>query len=387
MDSQGNGCDQSREKQPDAIQDAMAKAAACIFYGFGIITMLGLYGVAQERIMSEPYADAGGGSTFFRISVFLVLCNRLVAVVYAFSMVAVKAESYSNAAPLWKYFAISMSNVAATTMQYEALKYVSFPVQMLGKSFKMLPVMIWTIIIAGKWGKISDWCVAALVTVGVTTFLLTGEINAKHSDKASSFWGLLCLMAYLAADSFTSTFQEKLFKDHKASKYNQMMYVNSCSAIVSFLTLIATGKLVPALVFSLAHPVFLGHAFMLSGTAVAGQWFIYSQVKEFGALVLAATMNVRQVLSILMSYFLYSHSISLFQVVGLALVFGSLFYKSYLGLSMMKQAPSSKCKTADPEQEDILQKEPKIFLDDSLEMQTKPAAETIGSTTETKSRK
>jgi hypothetical protein len=34
----------------------------------------------------------------------------------------------------------------------------------------------------------------------------------------------------------------------------------------------------------------------LSGAAVASQWCIYSQIKEFGALVFAATMNVRQAL-------------------------------------------------------------------------------------------
>ena len=32
------------------------------------------------------------------------------------------------------------------------------------------------------------------------------------------------------------------------------------------------------------------------------RWCIYSQIKEFGALVFAATMNVRQVVSILVSY-------------------------------------------------------------------------------------
>ena len=37
---------------------------------------------------------------------------------------------------MWKYLLVSMANVYATTCQYEALKYVSFTVQILGKSFK-----------------------------------------------------------------------------------------------------------------------------------------------------------------------------------------------------------------------------------------------------------
>eukprot|EP00450_Noctiluca_scintillans_P008567 CAMPEP_0194504816 /NCGR_PEP_ID=MMETSP0253-20130528/29876_1 /TAXON_ID=2966 /ORGANISM="Noctiluca scintillans" /LENGTH=86 /DNA_ID=CAMNT_0039347271 /DNA_START=17 /DNA_END=275 /DNA_ORIENTATION=+ len=43
-------------------------------------------------------------------------------------------------------------------------------------------------------------------------------------------------------------------------------------------------------------------------------------------------MNVRQVLSILLSYVTYRHSISALQVIGLCAVFGALFYQSAQGL-------------------------------------------------------
>jgi len=294
--------------------------------------MLGLYGVIQERIMSEPYGD-----DFFRVSVFMVLCNRLVAIIFSTVMIKVRKEEFVNKAPLWKYLAISFSNVAATWCQYEALKYVSFPVQMLGKSFKMMPVMFWGIVISGKKYGLKDWLIAAGVTFGVTTFLLTGDIKSKHGDKGSSVYGLLLLMVFLACDGFTSTFQEKLFKEHKTSKYNQMLYVNSGSAVVSGGTLLLSGQAGNAIGFCVKHPEFMVHAGSLSGAAVAGQYFIYSLVKEFGALVLACTMNVRQVLSILNSYILYGHPISLLQLSGLCMVFAALFYKSYDGYINPKQ--------------------------------------------------
>merc|ERR1712228_683679 len=91
--------------------------------------------------------------------------------------------------------------------------------------------------------------------------------------------------------------------------------------------------------FCAAHPSFMVHASALSGAAVAGQFFIYSQVKEYGALVLAATMNLRQVISILMSSNMYAHTPSFLQFVGLVLVFGALFYKSSDGFLHAK-APS-----------------------------------------------
>jgi len=317
---------------PAAVQSALW----CLFYGAGIVGMLLIYGLLQERIMSEPY-----GNDLFTISVFLVFCNRLVAIVFALFMSKVQREELRNTAPLWKYLAISLSNVAASFCQYEALRYVCFPVQMLGKSFKMMPVMLWGMAISGKRYALSDWTVAAAVTGGVTEFLLTGSISAKHKQGTSAH-GLILLLLFLVFDGFTSTFQEKLFKDHKTSKYNQMLYVNSFSGLVSFITLAAQRNIGHAFGFCGMHPRLILDAFLLSASAVGGQWFIYSQVKEFGALVFAATMNLRQVISILVSYITYKHPISGLQVIGLALVFLGLFYKSYIGLVQNSSKSSKK---------------------------------------------
>jgi len=256
-----------------------------------------------------------------------VFCNRIIAICFAVVMMLVKREPMLWAAPLWKYFAISISNVAATVCQYEALKYLTFPVQMLGKSFKMMPVMLWGMAISRKRYGIVDWGVAFGVTGGVTMFLLTGHISeSKH--KHANVWGLLLLLAFLGFDGFTSTFQEKLFKEHKTSRYNQMCYVNFGSAVISFVTLLISRALVKAFQFIHVHPVIIGDILYLSISAVADQFFIYGQVEEFGALVFAATMNVRQVVSILVSYVHYRHSITALQIVALIIVFAALFYKS-----------------------------------------------------------
>merc|ERR1719240_1369578 len=111
-----------------------------------------------------------------------------------------------------------------------------------------------------------------------------------------------------------------------------MIWVNLGSCVVSSLTIAISGSFGKAFAFIGRHPAFLVDASLLSASAVGGQWFIYSQVKEFGALVFAATMNVRQVTSILVSYATYHHAITFHQSCGLALVFGALFYKSYVSL-------------------------------------------------------
>jgi len=295
-------------------------------YAAGIIVMLALYGVLQERIITIPY-----DGVMFSFSVFLVFCNRVAAVVFAAVMMALSGESIRPQASLWKYLIISLTNVYASTCQYEALKHVTFAVQMLAKSFKMMPVMLWGMAVSNKKYTMRDWLVAAAVTLGVTEFLMTGPTTSHHSS-TSSFMGYVLLLLFLVLDGATSTFEEKLFKEHKMSKYNQMLYVNGLSSLVSLATLLITNDLIPAFRFWGSHPRFFVDALMLSASAVGGQYFIFSQVKEFGALVFAATMNVRQVVSIIISYIRFHHNITGLQVLGLAVVFLALFYKSFSGL-------------------------------------------------------
>merc|ERR1719359_2144778 len=112
--------------------------------------------------------------------------------------------------------------------------------------------------------------------------------------------------------------------------------------MISLVTLCVSGHLRSAFGFLVSQPAFALDATLLSASAVTGQWFIYSQVKDFGALVFAATMNVRQVTSILMSYIHYGHTITGYQVLGLVIVFIGLFYKSCAGFFVSKDQAKEK---------------------------------------------
>merc|ERR1719421_56288 len=174
--------------------------------------------------MAAPYG-AGTTAEYFKYTVFLVFLNRVVSASFAFFMVLLKGEDLRSSCPVWKYLLVAISNVVATTCQYEALKYVSFPVQMLGKSSKMVPVMGWGIAISGKKYGMIDWIIAFAVTAGCTIFLIGGNI-ISHKERGDAekgegvilaAMGLFLMMGYLCCDGFTSTFQEKLFKEHNVT--------------------------------------------------------------------------------------------------------------------------------------------------------------------------
>jgi len=306
----------------------------------GVVGMLGVYGFLQERVMAMPY-----GTEYFTYSIFLVLLNRVFAAGFAFAMVLANGESLKSTPPLWKYALVSISNVAATTCQYEALKFVSFPVQMLGKSSKMVPVMGWGMAISGRTYGWKDWLIAIAVTGGCTLFLVGGSISSlKHREEGGAdgtqigAWavsyaviGLILMLGYLVCDGFTSTFQEKLFREEHVTKYNQMLYVNLFSILVSCCALVSFGGFPESFAFATRHPSFVMDATILAVSATFGQVFIYSTIFWFGALVFAATMNARQLMSILISIQYHSHPVTMLQWTGMVLCFGGLFTKTYIG--------------------------------------------------------
>jgi len=311
---------------------------------FGIIGFLVVYGLLQERIMKHPYGE-GDDEEYFTWSLFLVMANRLVTCSVNIVLLYKLAPSeMMPVAPLYKYAAVSISNVVATYCQYEALRYVSFPVQTLGKTAKMIPVMIWGYFISKKTYGLRDYGIAIGVTLGCAVFVMYGDgldDKRKKSHDTSSY-GLFLMLGYLLFDGFTSTFQDKLFSGYKMSTYNQIFYVQACSAVFSGFSLLTSGQLVPAIEFVQRHPDAFAHAFTLSGASTCSNLFISWTIKSFGALIFATIMTTRQFISILMSCVMFLHPLSWpGQYVGMCIVFAALYYKSFTtpAKSSKKAAP------------------------------------------------
>jgi len=306
------------------------KIVGCVV---GVVGSLLVYGILQERIMTRPYGE-GDDAESFKFSVFLVMTNRCVSMMVAILVLAVLQSNLAPVAPIYKYAAVSASNVVATTCQYEALKYVSFPVQTLGKCAKMIPVMIWGFAINGKRYNLADYMVAAGVMAGCTVFALYGSVTAsKHkagAEHETGMFGIALMLGYLGFDGFTSTFQDKLFKGYQMETYNQMLWVNFCSAIISSFWLMSDASMGKAIEFITNHPESLYDVLILSAASTCGQLCILFTIREFGALLFATIMTTRQFLSILLSCIIFMHPLTAPQWAGTAMVFSALYYQAFL---------------------------------------------------------
>lgn len=92
-----------------------------------------VYSLIQERLVTLGF---GPQQERFRHSLFIILVNRLVAVAVAASALAAQGQRLAPAAPLALFGVPSVANVLGSASQYEALKYVSFPLQALAKCAK-----------------------------------------------------------------------------------------------------------------------------------------------------------------------------------------------------------------------------------------------------------
>ena len=111
--------------------------------------------------------------------------------------------------------------------------------------------------------------------------------------------------------------------------YNQMLWVNACSAAVSCLWLFGDASMGAAIAFIQRHPAALVDCFTLSLASTCGQLCILYTIREFGALLFATIMTTRQFLSILLSCLIFMHPLTWQQWLGTALVFASLYYQAF----------------------------------------------------------
>jgi len=284
----------------------------------------------------------------FKNSQFLVLVNKLLSLiisgVYCFrkNIPKVQIKKVVGACSF-----SAASNVLSSWFQYEALKYVSYPLHVLSKSCKLIPVMLASRLISRKIYCKREWANAATVTLGMTVFSMThnqGENNTLYAND-NTILGLLLMLGYMATDSFTSTWQHAIFEQFENLSFMVVMLgMNLCSFVFVLVSLVLTNTFSESVHFILKHPQFGFHCAMLSVTSAIGQLFIYHTIKNFGAITFVLIMTVKQALSITASCLIYGHVLNSKAVLGVGIVFSALGSRVFDKLRHNSSAQAEKLK-------------------------------------------
>lgn len=286
------------------------------------------WGVLQEKIMTREYlALDGKKKAFFKDSQFLVFANRFLAFLIASGYLLIRQHT-RHRAPLFKYSYASFSNIMSAWLQYEALKFISFPTQVLAKSCKIIPVMIMGRVISRNKYELYEYIVAASISVGMVLFLSGSYDHSKHTP-ITTITGLFLLCLYMIFDSFTSNWQSEVFKTYGITYVQMMCGVNLFSTLFTAASLFVQGGFAEGLSFSSEHPKFLVDCVILSISSAVGQLFIFFTISKFGAIVFTIIMTLRQAVAILLSCLIYHHQISPLGIFGCVIVFLAIFIRVY----------------------------------------------------------
>ncbi len=303
----------------------------------GIFISFSVFAVLQEDVYKKAYGGEYFASTFFA----LILERGINALVAA---VGVGALGRSGLViPHRMIFNSGIAQMFAMAASNEALRYVSYPTQVLGKSCKMVPVMAGGIVIGRKTYSLLEYIQVAVITAGVCVFNLGGK--AKKGGKPDSPYGLGLIFASLLMDAFTGGLQDKArARPHpprppppappsrsprpapppnpraqvklrtkqlnplvggpkRPSMHESMLWTNLSGCLVAVLLGLLTGHLSGGIAFCKEHSEVLRAILVYSLASAVGQNFVYFTLTQFDPLVLTTVTTTRKIFSTVYSVF------------------------------------------------------------------------------------
>jgi len=316
---------------PQPEEDFMRTVAKFLMCFVGLQTSYLTWGYMQELIMTtefNPTERTPDGK--FPSAAFCVFSNRFLAIIVAVIAVKLRHGSLHAGAPLIAFSPCALSNTLSSWCQYASLKYVSFPVQTVFKSSKIIPVMLMGRLLQGTSYPCKQYIEAAMITAGVAVFSVASKTSDR--DSATGLTGLLFLLGYITFDSFTSQWQSKVYKKYGKANidpYQMMLGVNSSAICFTIAGLVVSGDVPVVYEFLNKNPDAFMYNIVTAITSASGQLCIFFTIKEFGPIVFTIIMTTRQMLSICISAVIFGHTIGSISLLGAGLVFGVLFFQVY----------------------------------------------------------
>jgi len=247
------------------------------------------------------------------------------------------------------FFRTAVLLTVAAPFGFASLSHISYPTMILGKSCKLVPVMIMNVLLYRRKFAAYKYLVVAMVTAGITMFM--GFSNEGASKKRANtelnrngLLGVTYLLINLALDGVTNSTQDEIFSRYKVTGQQMMFFVNLCSTIVtSFLAVLplpyipvihpsdsTQSELAGALEFIRTHPSVLGPLLRFALTGAMGQLFIYETIQHFGSLTLVTITLTRKLFTMILSVVVYNHKLALGQWAGAAVVFAGIGVEAWV---------------------------------------------------------
>lgn len=255
---------------------------------------------------------------------------------------------------------VSAFQTTAAPIGFASLRYISYPTMVLGKSCKLIPVLLLNVVLYRRKFKPYKYVVVGLVSVGISMFMLLSDSSQTKTKglHGSSSYGLVLLGINLLIDGLTNSTQDEIFSLHPSFTGQQMMFTMSFLSLVITLPLLVlppnllpnliqlVGSYLPfpipsplqptasafhdisplahSLIFIQTHPSCILPLLQFALLGGLGQLFIFETISHFGSLTLVMLTVTRKLFTMLLSVVLFEHKLTTGQWAGVAVVFGGI---------------------------------------------------------------
>lgn len=231
----------------------------------------------------------------------------------------------------WSLIKISIMAGIASPFGYAALKHIDYPTLILGKTCKLVPVLLMNFLIYRKTFALKKYVIVMLITIGVSSFMLL-DPKKKESKTESSLYGIALLTINLLIDGAINSGQDQIFKKYKLKGTSMMLFMNCFQFLLLLGFLIVnpwSTELKDAISFCMTHPRIIYDIFLFSLAGSLGQCFIFLTLENFGSLVLVTVTVTRKMFSIILSVLWFGHALSIGQWGSVTLVFIAIGWEAF----------------------------------------------------------
>lgn len=258
-------------------------------------------------------------------------------------------RTFPTNALLVRYLQCAVFITSAAPFGFAALSYITYPTMVLGKSCKLVPVMIMNVLLYRRHFAPHKYLVVAMVTAGITMFMGFGNekpSKSKSKGELSAYTqliGITYLLINLAIDGATNSTQDEIFHRYKINGQQMMFWINLFSTILtSFISILplpyipvlhpsSSGtELQGALDFIRQHPSVVSPLAQFALTGALGQLFIFETLQHFGSLTLVTITLTRKLFTMLLSVIVYNHTLTAGQWLGTAVVFAGISVEAWV---------------------------------------------------------
>jgi len=332
------------------------------------------FGLVMERLFKSDYtgkstSEEGSGKgkgdyerfTFgFATSIF----QNLLSFLLAMAVNRIKYNQTQSKMDRKSELIIAGCSFGSVFLAAQALAYISFPVQALMKSSKIISILIVSFLLGSnaKHTRSQYFC-GFIITLGIIIFNLTQDKKKGGDDKESSALGLIIILGSLFCDGLIGTKQGEIKKKYNPSAWDQMESLNKWAGLICLGASIVTTQLFGFIDFLTRYPAVISDLMLLAILGTFGQVFIFYTIFNFGPLILSIVTTTRKFFTVLASIVIYRHSINEWQWLSIALVFIGVFVEMLSG--------DKKEKKHDEPKYDKLDTEANVIDKEEMELVTK----------------